>query len=228
MATLALICVAMLAIALLPRGLPAAGFLWDFFNGLGFCGLAALISLAWDSESPARNPRLRLHRNLAVVSSILISGHVLGFLLWDPTVIEYLKLRAPLYMLAGIGGYLLMVLATLSSFPAPRRVLYRGFARFRQWHLIVSIAAILTSVWHVLGTKFVISGFLHSMFFCLLVLSVPAYAYGRRRFAASLPRPAPPQSDDLADRLGMTSFAACLALAAVYAGTKNLCSFDLC
>lgn len=225
MPTLALICVAMLAIILLPRGLPAAGFLWDFFNGLGFCGLAVLIALAWDSESPARNPRLRLHRNLAVVSSILISGHVLGFVVWDPTVIEYLKLRAPLYMLAGIGGYLLVVLATVSSFPTPRRVLYRGFSRFRQWHLIVSVAAILTSVWHVLGTNFVINGILHSLLFCLLVLSVPAYAYGRRRFTASLKRSAPPLSDDLADRQGITSFAACLALAGVYAGAKNLCCF---
>ncbi|MEE8079111.1 MAG: ferric reductase-like transmembrane domain-containing protein, partial [Pseudomonadales bacterium] len=215
----------MLAIILLPRGLPAAGFLWDFFNGLGFCGLAVLIALAWDSESPARNPRLRLHRNLAVVSSILISGHVLGFLVWDPTVIEYLKLRAPLYMLAGIGGYLLVVLATVSSFPTPRRVLYRGFSRFRQWHLIVSVAAILTSVWHVLGTNFVINGILHSLLFCLLVLSVPAYAYGRRRFTASLTRPAAPLSDELADRQGSTSFALCLALAAVYAGTKTLCCF---
>ncbi len=225
MPTLALICVAMLAIILLPRGLPAAGFLWDFFNGLGFCGLAVLIALAWDSESPARNPRLRLHRNLAVVSSILISGHVLGFVVWDPTVIEYLKLRAPLYMLAGIGGYLLVVLATVSSFPTPRRVLYRGFSRFRQWHLIVSVAAILTSVWHVLGTKFVISGILHSLAFCLLVLGIPAYAYARRRFAAALTRSAPPLSDDLADRQGITSFAACLALAGVYAGAKNLCAF---
>ncbi len=225
MPTLALICVAMLAITLLPRGLPAAGFLWDFFNGLGFCGLGVLIALAWDSETPARNPRLRLHRNLAVVSSILISAHVLGFVLWDPTVIEYLKLRAPLYMLVGIAGYLLVVLATISSFPTPRRVLYRSFSRFRRWHLIGSIAAILTSVWHVLGTKFVINGILHSLLFCLLVLSVPAYAYGRRRFAAPLTRPAPPLSDDLADRQGITSFAVCLALAGVYAGTRNLCCF---
>ena len=132
MPTLVLICLSMLAISLLPRGLPAAGFLWDFFNGLGFCGLAVLIALAWDSESPARNPRLRLHRNLAVVSSLLISGHALGFLLWDPTVIEYLKLRAPLYMLIGIGGYLLVVFATVSSFPPPRRFLSTSFSRFRR------------------------------------------------------------------------------------------------
>ena len=72
-----LFAIAVLGVTMLDGIAPAGGFVWDFLNGLGFGALAGLVYLGWDSESPARQPRLRLHSSFAL-SAVALAGACRG------------------------------------------------------------------------------------------------------------------------------------------------------
>ena len=211
-----------LATTLLDGPLPAGGFVWDFLNALGFCGLAALVYLGWDSDSPAKQPTLRLHSNLAIVAAVVSAAHALGFVLWDPTVVEYLKLKAPWYMHAGLVSLLSIVLLAVTSFPAPRKIVYGRFPRFRGWHLALSVAALGTAAWHVLGTGFYLAKWFQQLVFCLVVVALPVFAYLRRRSSQPLPTLARITAVAEADRQSMFGALFAIGLAGLYAGLKNV------
>ena len=188
----------MLVIALTPGGLPAAGFWWDWLGGLGFCALAVIAYLGFDSDSPVSNQRL--HRNLALVASILTAIHVLGYLLLDRLLIEYLKPTAPLYMLAGLLGVVGVVGATTSAFPTPRRRIFSRFSTFRIWHRWLVAVTVIGSLWHVLGTRFSIWGPLKVSLMVLLTLLLPGAAFVARRLNSKLMTSVGPDSNAKADR----------------------------
>jgi hypothetical protein len=211
-----------LSVTLLDGRFPAGGLIWDFLNALGFCGLAALVYLGWDSESPARQPALRLHSNLAIVAALVTGAHLLGFLIWDPTVVEYLKLKAPWYMHAGLVGFVCVLVLASTSFPAPRKWLYGRFPRFRGWHLGLSIAALGLSVWHVLGAGFYLSQWYQQLALGALAIGVPMFAYQRRRTGRPLGTLAPVASVAHADKQSMLGLVVAIGLASIFAGLKNV------
>ena len=66
---------------------------------------------------------------------------MLALLADDAVTIEYWKLSAPPYMLAGIVALLLMAAIVASGYPKPRRWLFATPRHFRRTHGIASIAA---------------------------------------------------------------------------------------
>jgi len=211
-----------LSTTLLDGRLPAGEFTWDFLNALGFCGLAALAYLGWDSESPAKQPALRLHSNLAIVAAVITGAHVIGFLVWDPTVVEYLKPRAPWYMHAGTVGLVCVLILAITSFPTPRKRVYGRFPRFRGWHLGLSIAALGLAVWHVLGAGFYLHAWYHQLLLGLVAIGLPTLAYVRRRVSKPVPSFARITATTHADRQSVVGLVAAIAVAGLYAGLKNV------
>lgn len=211
----------LLFICLGPQALPASGIAWDWLGGLGLASLAFLLSLSWEAESPAPQPRLTLHRNLAVAASILALAHALGYLITDPITVEYLKPTAPAHMLIGILGLLLTVGVTLTSLPDLRRRIYRRFRDFRHWHLGASIAALITAGWHVVGTGYLISTVWQLSAIVLLAAALPTLAYLSRRHGITTTIGAAPESAGLANRSVLLSGLISILLATVYAVAKN-------
>ena len=215
-------CLLVLIVGLLPDGLPSAGFWWDFLTAAGYCGLVVIAFLGWDSESPATNPRLRLHRNLAVASLLLCIVHSLGYLILDPTLTEYLLPAAPAYMLAGIVAFLSLLLVTTTSFPTPRRRLYPSFSTFRSGHRILFLVILAGSVWHTVGTDFSLTAFWQTVAIGILLGLLPAIAYVARRIRRQPPMTRVPFSTSRADRASLYAGVTLLSFCAGYAWIKAL------
>lgn len=199
-----------LVLGLTPAGGPSAGILWDLLLATGYMGLVLLAVLGWDSEVPANRPRLRLHRNLAILATALVAVHAIGFLLLDPIVIEYLRPTAPLHMLVGVGAALALLAATVTSLPGPRSLIYRDFPLFRSWHRLLFGIVIVGSLWHTLGTGFTLTRPWQLVAISLLAGFAPGLAYLARRTRRPVYRTQPPGSERVAD--GQTALATAVAI----------------
>ncbi len=168
------------------------GIAWDFAMALGLAGavglaLLPLLSARWWAPQFADSAFLRMvqrvHRDLAYVLSALVLIHVILLLYVEPRVIEYLKLGASAAMLAGLVALLFAVILLVSS---PRgthsRLTYRAW---RQWHMLLSLAAVGLTLWHVLG-----AGYYHhsggQRFAALWLMAIPTvFTWWLRRKAWS-------------------------------------------
>ena len=104
-----------------------AGWIWDAANAVGFAAAALLIFLHIETGAARNRPapvaafHARLHTNVALLALILVVVHALVLLADDAVTIEYWKLSATTYMLAGIVALLLMaaIVASALSQTAP-------------------------------------------------------------------------------------------------------------
>lgn len=216
-----------LGIGLAAGALPSAGFWWDFLAALGYCAFALIAFMGWDSESPASNPRLRLHRNLAILGTTAGTAHAAGYLIIDATVIEYLLPAAPAYMLVGIVALLLLLGTTLSSLPGPRRRTYSGFSAFRDWHRLLYLLLLLTAGWHAIGTEFSFANPWQITIVILLLTFAPVLAYCARRLNRPTPLTPSPASEAAADRHPVLVALAMVLMSVAFAGIKVL-ACDVC
>jgi len=217
----------MLAIALAAGALPAAGFWWDTLAAVGFCAATVIAFLGWDSESPARHPRLRLHRNLAVLAAGLASGHALGYLIVDRTVLEYLMPAAPAYMLAGTVAWIGLVGMTVTSLPGPRRRSYTGFPAFRRWHRVLFLTVLAACAWHVLAAGFSLGTRWQLLLGAVCLGVLPVAAYWRRRCQRALPLTPAPAHTAAADTGAIVALLTLLVFSAAYGAIKML-TCDAC
>ncbi|MEZ5550767.1 MAG: ferric reductase-like transmembrane domain-containing protein [Pseudomonadales bacterium] len=208
--------------ALLPDRLPAAGFGWDALNGLGISALALLIALAWDAESPSRTVRLRLHQNLALGALVLVTAHSVGFLLFDPLLLEHLKPTAPVHMLIALAALLIIVILGITSFPGIRHRIYAGFRNFRRWHIALSLLALAGSLWHLLGIGSTFQGPWRTGVLVAGAALLPLVARLRRANGGHRGWSQPPADIRAADRHAIAATAAGLCLAVGYGLLKNL------
>ncbi|MGE0621003.1 MAG: ferric reductase-like transmembrane domain-containing protein [Pseudomonadales bacterium] len=215
-----------LAIALAAGALPAAGFWWDTLAAVGFCAATIIAFLGWDSESPAGNPRLRLHRNLAFLAAALATGHALGYLITDRTVLEYFKPAAPAYMLAGLGAWIGLVAMTVTSLPGPRRRSFAGFAAFRRWHRALFLAVLAATAWHVLAAGFNLTSRWQQVLAGACLVGLPVLAYWRRRRRSAVPMSPAPAHIAAADSGAIVLGVTMLALSVAYGAIKLLACAD--
>lgn len=136
----------------------AAGWWWDAANALGFIAAALLLMLFIDTGSaryrPARQPAFyaRLHKQLGVLMIGLVIAHA-ALLFWDdPNTVEYWKLKAPLYMIAGMVAAIILLALVVTAYPAPRRLTFRNIALFRRVHGYAAVAATALVGWHIVGS----------------------------------------------------------------------------
>ena len=108
------IAVGLLGIGILGGAWVGAGWIWDAANAVGFAAAALLIFLHIETGAARKRPapvaafHARLHSNVALLALVLVVVHVVALLADDAVTIEYWKLSAPPYMLAGIVALLLM------------------------------------------------------------------------------------------------------------------------
>ncbi|HJP36219.1 MAG TPA: hypothetical protein QF901_09520 [Gammaproteobacteria bacterium] len=118
---------------------PQNGWWWDILMGVGMLGVGLMIAVPLISPRVwvhfSGDPRalrfvLYVHRDVSYVVLLLTAIHVVGLLLIDAVLIEYLKLSAPWSMLAAIVAAVMLLVLVLSS-------LYRidFHLRYRSWRL---------------------------------------------------------------------------------------------
>jgi len=168
---------------------PATDPLWDIANALGYLALAVYLVLfvyvGRPREFPPFNGRFfaNLHRDLGYISLLLVAGHI-GLLLYDqPLLLEHLKISAPLYMLAGLLGAVLLLLLVLSSVTAVRRRIWRDYHRFRALHGWLALACVLLTLWHLAGSQYYLNTPLKLTLAGLCCIGVPGI-YLRERLLA--------------------------------------------
>jgi hypothetical protein len=134
--------VGLAACAALPlvAGFTKAG--WELAEILGLAGALACIAL---SGSPVR-PRestppalltLGRHEALGWLALGAAALHVIFSLAFDHTVVQYLLPTSPLYELAGIAGFILLLALVVTSLAGPRRRLWRSHRNFQATHIIL-------------------------------------------------------------------------------------------
>lgn len=131
-----------------------AGARWDLLNGAGFAACGLFVYLSWLSASPARQPGLAAHADLALWICLFASVHALGLLLAEPTLLEYLAPGAPLYMIVGVLALLVLLLLTAASWPGARERIWRSWPAFRAWHRWLWLGLLVAIAWHVIGAGF--------------------------------------------------------------------------
>jgi len=147
--------------ALALRGPAGIGPWWDYCMALGLAATGALallpmLSARWWAPRTHAADALRLvqqlHRQLSYWLLALLLAHVVGLVLLETRVIDYLLPTAPGYMLAGLAALLLVsVLIVTSRYRSRLRWANPGW---RRWHAAMSLAAIGFTGWHLWGSAY--------------------------------------------------------------------------
>jgi len=147
---------------------------------LGFLHLF-LFPLRLRRMMPGGAVSLTRHRVIADVALGLTLVHSIGYLAAEPAVWRYLLPSAPLYMLAGLVGLLLLAVLALTSRHKPRQRLTRSTIGFRGQHVVLSALLLIAVLIHVVGAGLLVD----SRWKALLCALTAALAI------AGLARPAP-------------------------------------
>lgn len=143
---------------------PDIEFWWDFFMGLGFVAAGGIIMLPvltarfW--RFAGHSPRLMVlvhhfHEYLSLIFGAFVVAHIVGLIIREPLLAEYLKLTAPGYMLAGLAATALIVLLVFLS--VCRMLLTTRYPVWRWWHAWLSIATITLMVIHIAGAGYYVN-----------------------------------------------------------------------
>ncbi|GAA6151081.1 hypothetical protein NBRC116587_05000 [Pseudoteredinibacter isoporae] len=174
-------------------GAISAGGYWEWLNGIGFVAFALCLYLFVERARPKVWPRLRgdlfywWHRLLAFAMLFFTTVHGLGFLVLEPTSLEYLSLRAPWHMLVAWLAWLLFTYLCLASLRPLRRRMHGKVYGFRASHAIISIIAMLASFYHIVGSDFYLKPYIAwASCAILLALFLLYYAFNRQAQTLSL------------------------------------------
>ncbi len=143
------------ATAALPILAGFVGFGWELAE---IAGLAAVVACLLLGGSPIR-PRdstpptlisLRRHEALGLVALALAVLHVVCSVVADRKVIEYLKFTSPLYQLAGIIAFLVLLALAATSLETSRRKLWRSHRDFQATHIVLGCLLVVLLAVHVI------------------------------------------------------------------------------
>ena len=154
---------ALVLLLLLPVFAGFGGVGWELSQWAGLAGAVACIALAGApmrarSSTPPTLVSLRVHTLVGWTALLGVCLHVVGLVLSDPTVVEYLKPTTPLYQLAGIEAVLVLLLLVMTGAGAMRRRLWKSHRSFQATHVVLGcVLAALIAV-HVVVTARYIGG----------------------------------------------------------------------
>lgn len=204
-----------------------AGWVWDAANAVGFAAAALMIFLHVETGAARNRPapvaafHARLHSSIALLALMLVGAHVLALLADDAVTIEYWKLSAPPYMLAGIGALLLLAAIVASGYPKPRRWLFANAAQFRHTHGIASILLTALVAWHIAASALYLDTRFKQALFVVILVGVPLWLIRR----PDLQRPsveARRREPDEARRETAYIGAVALTMAVAFSALRNL------
>jgi hypothetical protein len=113
--------------------------------------------------------------------------HILWAVVTDPTVIEYLKPTSPLYQLAGIAAFGVLLMLVVTSLASARRHLWRSHRNFQATHVVFGclLAALLAT--HVVTTGRYTGGYGRRIVYIAVAAGGIAMLLRRRRSTGSAP-----------------------------------------
>jgi hypothetical protein len=182
--------------AALPVFAGFSGLSWEFAEILGLAGTLACLALCASPVRPRESASpvllsLGRHALLGWMALGAASLHILLVLLADHTVVEYLKLTAPLYQLAGIAAFVMLLVLVATSLARARRRLWRSQRNFQATHIILGclLAALLAA--HVVAAGRYTGGYVRRFVFIAVAAGGIAMLLRRRRGAARSQHAAP-------------------------------------
>ncbi len=130
---------------------------WELAQSLGLLAALCSLLLCLLPVRPRipRTPPLSLHKHEWLGWSVLIAavGHVSLSLAFDRTVIEHLRLTAPLYEWAGIAALLVLLVLTVPAAGPLRRRFWSRHRNFQALHVAASCALVALIAVHVVTTN---------------------------------------------------------------------------
>ncbi|MEP6546827.1 MAG: cytochrome c3 family protein [Gammaproteobacteria bacterium] len=159
---------------------------WELSEILGFVGLLACLALSGCPVRPRETTPSTLlsmgrHEALGWIAASAAALHIVLALATDHTVIEYLKPSSPLYQLAGIAAFLLLVILVATSAASLRRRLWRSHRNFQAVHIIVGCVLLALLAAHVLTTGRYAGGYLRRVALVSVAMGGIAILLIRRR-----------------------------------------------
>jgi len=164
---------------------------WELSEILGLAAtLACLVLCACPVRPRQGTPPVLLslarHETLGWIALGWAALHILVALIADQTIVEYLKLTAPLYQLAGIAAFILMLVLAVSSVAASRRRLWRSHRGFQATHIACGCLALALLAAHVITAGRYTPGFGRRLLFVAVAAGVWADAAWTARAMAGV------------------------------------------
>jgi DMSO/TMAO reductase YedYZ heme-binding membrane subunit len=163
---------------------------WELSEILGLAATLACLALCACPVRPRQGTppvllSLGRHETLGWIALGWAALHILVALLADHTVVEYLKVTAPLYQLAGIAAFTLLLVLAVGSLAASRRRLWRSHRNFQAAHIALSCLLTVLLTAHVITAGRYTPGFGRRLLFVAVAAGGIAMLLRRRRAAAA-------------------------------------------
>ncbi len=168
---------------------PQNGWGWDLLMGTGMLGAGMMLALPlvaprvwvyYGGDAQALRSLLNLHRDVNYAVLVLVLIHIVGLVVIDRTTIEYLKLSAPLSMLAATVASLLLLVITLTS--RYRTALRLRYPSWHAWHVGMSVLAMTFMAFHIVDAGYYVNSPVKKAVFIVLVAGPSLVTFGLSRW----------------------------------------------
>ena len=165
---------------------------WEFSEILGFAATLACIALCGCPVRPRQSaPPVQLslgrHERLGWIALGAAALHILLAVVADHTVLEYLKFTSPLYQVAGIAAFVVLLVLVVTSLASLRRRLWRSHRDFQATHIILGCLLVALLAAHVISAARYTGGYTRRIVFLAAAAGGIAMLLRRRRGAGTPP-----------------------------------------
>jgi hypothetical protein len=163
---------------------------WELAEILGLAGALACIALSGCPVRPRESTppallTLGRHEALGWMALGAAALHVFFSLVSDHTVVQYLLPTSPLYELAGIAGFILLLVLVATSLAGARRRLWRSHRNFQATHIILGCLLIALLGVHVVTAGRYTGGYARRIVFVAVAAGGMAMLLRSRRRPAT-------------------------------------------
>ncbi len=184
---------------------------WELAEILGLAATLACLALCGCPVRPRESTPavfLPLHRHEMLGWAALAAAalHAVVAVVSEPKAINYLKPTSPLYQLAGVAAFLLLLVLTMTSSAGSRRRLWRSHRNFQATHIVAGCLLTVFLAAHVVTAGRYADGYGRRVLFVAVAVGGLAMLLRRRRGAGM-----PPHRPALLRRLAFGRHSALLA-----------------
>jgi DMSO/TMAO reductase YedYZ heme-binding membrane subunit len=165
---------------------------WECSEILGLVGALACLALCGSPVRPRESAppallSLSRHEMLGWIAFGAAALHILLAVMADRAVVEYLKPTSPLYQLAGIVGFVVLLVLVVTSLATVRRRLWHSHRNFQATHIVFGCLLLALLGVHVVTTGRYIGGGGRRILFIAVAAGGLAMLLRRRRGVGTAP-----------------------------------------